>query len=160
MSANPYWMFSWQDLGRIAEELSEQLRQQVPTRERADLDTRLAYLLAELSSRIRPAPSNPVRPEFLFRNDLNYIVDGYWRQAESNLRNARMRELNEAVGYVLGGEGRKWTHDVTVLDDGRRESRFTVAGASDAGLHAMLQELQREAMRRRGTREPADRGEG
>jgi hypothetical protein len=156
MSANPYFGFSWQDLGRIAEDLAKQLRQVVPTRERPDLDTRIEHLLREMAARMRPQPYRPHRPEQAFgRHGLHFIAEAYWRQAESELRNVRMREITEAAGYVLGGEAQMWLYRPVELPDFGRDTPRNAAALSEAGLRAALAELQRIALRRGATHEPA-----
>lgn len=158
MSANPYWLFSWHDLGRVCADVVDQLERVVPTRERADLDTRLVNLLRELERRIRPEPTVPWKPEWRLRDGYyGGLADAYWLQAETNLRNTRLRELDEAASYVLGGYARTWTHNVTELDGFENSAPFVAAGKSEEGLRAAFLALQRVARERGKTHEPANR---
>lgn len=157
MSTQPYRDFSWHDLGRIAQDLAERLGRVVPERHRADLDTRIEALLWEMAQRIRPNPYMPGRPEQLFhRHGMNYIADGYWRQAEIDLRNMRIHALSDAASYVLGADADAWLSIRKELPGLGKSTPRNAAYDSEAGLRAALDDLQAVAIARGGTVEPRE----
>ncbi len=145
MSANPYFQFSYQDLGRACIAFAADLaqRRQRSGQERTAMVETAVHLLNEAGRRMVPEFYHPGRAEYR-ANDAEHFATRMRAEAERQQRDARLRVLDLAAGLVLKQGAQHW---INARHPDLSESPYMHCLKGDAELSLVLDLLQQIAER-------------